>query len=286
MNESTFQVAQAADLHGKQVWQLGNPVPTRPGTKIEKMIIVGNTVEVYARIDADATKGHRETLYAPVVGIVMSIAPAQEWNKAVAAIPDYIPRLSEVHDITGNVWRVNAEMAGLPNTRIAMIIESGDTVEIFIIPDANGEFGQAGVFLHATLLPLTVLRTVAGELSLTEWSRLQTDESIQLRLGVDPDDNDDDDDDEAPPQYAQQAYPQQMPQMPPQGGHFVDGPQGPPPMMQHMPPPPMAMPSLAGMHQPPPPAMPSPPPAQVQPPPQEMNGVVPPQATQSQTQTE
>lgn len=265
MQEQTFQVAQAADLKGREVWQLGNPVPRRPDTKIEKMLIIGNTVEVYARLLNDASKGYREVLYVPTVGIVLSFAPAQDWNRAVAAIPDHLPRLSEVHDITDNIWRVNAEMAGLPNTRIAMIVESGDTIEIFIIPDPAGEFGQAGVFLHVTLMPQSVLRTIAGDLSLTEWSRLQTEESINLRLG---NDDDDDDDDIVLPQQFQQQY--QMQPQAPMMQPMQDGPQGPPPMMQHPIPPPMAMPSLAGMHQPPP-ALQAPQASQAP----ELNGAIP-----------
>lgn len=164
-----------------------------PNTRIEKIQLVGDSVEIWALASADKGRGRHITLCKPQVSVLTSVAPRELWDQAMAEL-DSRERVEEVVDGTEKSWLLNKDVPDQDTLTIVRMAMIGEGVEVFAMPKPGTPFDSKGVFLHFQLMPFYV-KQISATSDLNDWMMLQT-EYAQMALELEEDDEEDDEDEE------------------------------------------------------------------------------------------
>lgn len=211
-----LKIVQAVCID-KKVWQLGRPAPDRPDTKVQDMIALNNIVEIVLQNMKDPTRMPIVTLYPPIVTILTSMGSMSAWQTAISEMTgqEYMD-LDEATDIQGKVWRVGGPVPGDDQTLIARIVRvvGSDVVEIFASPLAGTDLEKANIALHFTLMPLTVVSTMANPTVPRAMEIVKLMKELQTEEDYDEED-DEEDDEQLDDQIAAATAPTAPPAEPP-----------------------------------------------------------------------
>ena len=187
MSEAKLTVVAAADLAGKR-WQIQEPLPDTPASKIVKMFLINDLVEVFALPTHEQAgqprAGLHVTLMPPTVSLVVSAGPLNVWSDVLSQFDAAAEDVIEVIDITGKSWRKDHPVPGENDTTIVRMFVIDDLVEAFVQPLAGSQLEQAGIGLHFTLMPLTVQR-VRSSAPIDKWTQIMKDFEVASEFDED-----------------------------------------------------------------------------------------------------
>jgi hypothetical protein len=190
---SEIKIVAAIMGDERTAYRFGEPLLDKPESVVDRILLVGNNVEVFARSTTDQTLGFHESLLPPSVATLIALVSkgaGGEFLAQVLSAMDSGEKVNAVYATDGKVWKLNGPVPNDDKSRIVKIAQSEDMVEIVAIPGTGSELDVAGYFLHFTLMPLSFLR-VSAEAPLDEWMGMQ-----QVMIAGEEEDDDDDDDDD------------------------------------------------------------------------------------------
>lgn len=165
-------------------WMMGQPCPHLPKSKIARMILVDDCVEVFAREDpgaqvpAQPEKGIHVTLLPPRVAFVMLAGSMAAWNAAKQGY-DEDEDVTEVVAAQGAVWALDHPAPVDPEIKVVRMVLDGETVRVFCLPNTGSPLENYGICY--VLMPLTIER-VTAKAGLSNWAKIQADfDAMALR---------------------------------------------------------------------------------------------------------
>ncbi len=125
-----------------------------PGTKITRIVLVGDQVEVFGEDDANPGRPFRWTLAKASMKVISSKYETEAgWQAALAEFDEDPEVLEQVSDLEGNVWKVGGLVpdSGVPLVIERMALDEDASVEVFARPrDVQAKAAR----LHFRLMPL------------------------------------------------------------------------------------------------------------------------------------
>lgn len=184
-------------LDGKPLlWERGKSLPVgKSNSKIERFIIVGDSVDVFIRmLDGAKQTGTHTRFTSPQVVYTIETADRDVWQADMNdAGEDGARDFADLTDTFYTTWSLNQPIEGWGATVTRIVVDEFGTARVYALPDPGSPAANRGVGLRVTFFPQTGFLLMTHNLPITEWMDLQEEVEDEAREIDDPGDQDDSD---------------------------------------------------------------------------------------------